>query len=65
MPIYKTVIVFTLDFNYPESALDLVKEYYQIKEVPAIIVNDKVLQGKLFTANEILLNLKENVLGKG
>ncbi|KYK25720.1 hypothetical protein AYK26_01755 [Euryarchaeota archaeon SM23-78] len=58
----KTVIVFTLDFNYPEASLELVKQYFQVKEVPAIIINDRVLQGRLFTSNEILFNLKENGL---
>jgi hypothetical protein len=60
----KTAIVFTIDYNYPEPALELIKEYYQVNAVPAIVVNNKVLQGRLFSKNEILLNLKGNLVGK-
>src|SRR4030043_404805 len=60
----KTAIVFTIDYDYPEPALELIKEYYQINAVPAIVVNNKVLQGRLFSKNEILINLKGNLVEK-
>jgi hypothetical protein len=58
----KKLIVFTVDFDYSEPALDLVKKYYDIKGVPALVVNDKALQGRFFSENEILLSLKANTI---
>jgi hypothetical protein len=58
----KALIVFTVDYDYNESALNLVKKYYGIRSVPALIVNDKPLQGRLFSGNEILLGLKGSTL---
>jgi len=53
----KSLIVFTVDSAYKEAALDLVKKYYGISAVPAIIINDAMLQGRLFSENEIILKI--------
>ena len=52
-----SLIVFTVDYNYNEPALNLVKKYYKINDVPALIINDHVLIGRLFSENEILVDI--------
>jgi len=53
----KSLIVFTVDYNYQEPSLDLIKKYYNVEYVPALIMEDEVLQGRLFTENEIIMRL--------
>ena len=48
------VIMFPIDFYLQESVVANLKAYYGITETPAIIVNDKVFQGRLFKAEELL-----------
>ncbi len=50
------LFIFTIDYASNESIVSLVKEYYRVERTPAIIVRDRVLQGRLFTADEILRN---------
>jgi len=54
-----SLIVFTVDFDYNEAALDLVKKYYAIEKVPALIVDGNLLQGRLFSENEIIISLNK------
>jgi hypothetical protein len=54
----KDILVFTVDYNYDEPTLNMIKTYYNITSTPAIIANEKVLQGKLFYGGNILLQLK-------
>jgi hypothetical protein len=53
--------VFTVDFNYQEPSLNLIKKYYQVEYVPALIIsdgkNETLLQGRLFTENEIIMKM--------
>lgn len=55
------LIMFPVDFNSNETIVKNLKEYYGIDSVPAIIVNDKVFQGKLFTAEELTKFPKKNI----
>ncbi|MBN2052270.1 hypothetical protein JW756_02090 [Candidatus Woesearchaeota archaeon] len=56
----KSLIVFTVDYDYNEPALDLVKKYYDINVVPALVINDEALQGRLFSENEIILRVHKS-----
>ena len=56
-----SLIVFTVDFDYNEAALDLVKKYYAIEKVPALIVDGNLLQGRLFSENEIIVKLNKTI----
>jgi len=49
----REIIMFPIDFYMKEPIVENLKKYYGIKSTPAIIINDKVLQGRLFTANEL------------
>lgn len=49
----KQVLVFTVDTNSDDLIINYLKEYYKITKVPAIILNDNVLQGELFSANRL------------
>jgi uncharacterized membrane protein len=51
----KEVIVFTIDYNQEEQSLPLIKEYYELESVPAMVIKEKVLQGRLFSQEEILM----------
>jgi hypothetical protein len=52
----KEMVMFPIDYNLNESIVINIKKYYGINKTPAIIVNDKVFQGRLFTAEELLPN---------
>lgn len=58
----KDILVFTVDYNYDEPALNLIKTYYNITSVPAIVVNEKVLQGDIVYGGKILLQLKSDTI---
>ena len=47
------IIMFPIDFYLKEPIVENLKKYYNIKLTPAIVINDKVLQGRLFTASEL------------
>ena len=47
------IIMFPIDFYLKEPIVENLKKYYNIKSTPTIIINDKVLQGRLFTASEL------------
>lgn len=49
-----SLIMFPIDFNSEESIIKNLKKYYNITSTPAIVVNDKVSQGRLFTAEELM-----------
>jgi len=53
----KSLLAYTIDFNSKEPTVGLIKKYYGIQSVPAIVVNERALQGNLITQNEILLSL--------
>lgn len=50
----KDLILFPLDINSNQTIIKNLKKYYKINSTPAIILNDKVFQGKLFNAEELL-----------
>lgn len=53
-----SMIMFPVDFNSSSSVISNLKKYYGIKSTPAIIINDRVYQGRLFRAAELMpLNL--------
>ena len=48
------VVMFPIDFYLEEPIVANLKTYYGIEKTPAVIVNDKVFQGRLFKAYELL-----------
>lgn len=48
------IVVFTVDMDSEEITIKNLKEFYNITSTPALIVNNKVLQGRLFSKQEIL-----------
>ena len=53
-----SMIMFPVDINSEESIIQNLKRYYGIRSTPAVIINDKVFQGRLFRAAELVpLNL--------
>lgn len=50
----KRVLIFTLDKDFDESAITLIKDYYSINKSPALIINEEVFQGRLYTSKEII-----------
>jgi len=50
----KEVIMFPIDFYLDEPIVANLKTYYGITEIPAIIINDEVFQGRLFSSDELL-----------
>jgi thiol-disulfide isomerase/thioredoxin len=48
------IVMFPIDYNSNEQIISNLKKYYKIKSTPAIIINDNILQGRLFEADEIL-----------
>lgn len=53
----QTILPFTVDINQSESTLQLIKQYYNITQVPAMIIDDQVYQGRVFSGTEIALSL--------
>jgi hypothetical protein len=54
------MILFTIDFNSSDPIIENLKIYYDIKSTPAIIINNNVLQGRLFTAAEMYSYIYNN-----
>ena len=48
-----SLIMFPVDINSGQGIVKNLKIYYHINSTPAIIVNDKVFQGRLFKAEEL------------
>ena len=57
------MIMFPIDFNSNQTIILNLKEFYGINSTPAIIINDKVFQGRLFTAEE-LTNFPNRIYNK-
>ena len=49
-----SLIMFPIDFNSEQGIVKNLKKYYNINSTPAIIINDKVFQGRLFAADELM-----------
>ena len=49
----RDMIMFPVDSNSDETIIKNLKEYYSIDSTPAVMINDHVLQGKVFTAKEL------------
>lgn len=50
----KEIVMFPIDFYLDNPIVTNLKKYYGINSTPAIIVNDKVFQGRLFSSDELL-----------
>ena len=48
------LIMFPVDFNSKQIIVRILEDYYSINSTPAIIINDKIFQGRLFTAEELM-----------
>lgn len=48
----KRVLVFTIDYNLDEPIIEIIKEAYNVTEVPSLILDDKLISG---FANETYL----------
>src|SRR3989338_7771691 len=59
----KEMVMFPIDFYMGEPIASNLKKYYGINSSPAIIINDNVLQGRLFTAEELFS--AQNTAGAG
>ena len=57
-------MVFTIDKDVELPALNLVLKYYNIKSTPALIVDDQVLQGRLFSINELNNTVQKALMDK-
>ncbi len=51
---HKDIVMFPLDFTSSQSIVTNLKTYYGINATPAIIINDRVLQGRLFSSDELM-----------
>ncbi len=58
------LMVFTIDKDVELPALNLVLKYYNIKNTPALIVDDQVLQGRLFSVNELNNTVQKALMDK-
>jgi|TARA_B100001971_G_C18149413_1_gene514964 thiol-disulfide isomerase/thioredoxin len=50
----KNVVVFPIDGYFEDDTVYLLRQYYNITQFPAIIVNDNVLQKEVVTVKDIL-----------
>ena len=50
----KELFMFPIDSNLNESVIKNIKLFYGINSTPAIIINDKILQGRLFLSDELI-----------
>ena len=48
------LIMFPVDSNSKQAIVRILEDYYGINSTPAIIINNKVFQGRLFTAEELM-----------
>lgn len=49
----KQAMVFTVDLNAEESFIRLLRQYYEVQGTPALVINDRVFQGRVFGAFEL------------
>jgi hypothetical protein len=49
----RDMIMFPIDFDSNETIIKNLKKYYNINSTPAIMINDNVLQGRVFTTEEL------------
>jgi len=54
----KDMVLFPIDFFLNDTIVVNLKKYYSIKSTPALIINNEVYQGRLFSSDELLLNQK-------
>ncbi|MEM4259616.1 MAG: hypothetical protein QXG00_00110 [Candidatus Woesearchaeota archaeon] len=54
------IIIIPIDYKINEPIINNIKSYYRIYSTPAIVINDKVLQGRVYTANELFENSLKN-----
>jgi hypothetical protein len=50
----KQVLIFTVDAQSDEPMIQYLMTYYGISSLPALVINDQVYQGRLYTAEELL-----------
>ncbi|MBI3026848.1 hypothetical protein HYY70_01935 [Candidatus Woesearchaeota archaeon] len=55
------LIMFPIDFNSTQAIVKNLKNYYGLKSTPAIVINDRVFQGRLFKAEELINNSKRQI----
>ncbi|MBS3131575.1 hypothetical protein J4212_04040 [Candidatus Woesearchaeota archaeon] len=48
------IIMFPIDFSSREPLIRNLEAYYRINSTPAIVLNGRVMQGRLFTSGELL-----------
>ncbi len=48
-----TLVAFTLDLEQEEPSMALIRRHYNITEVPALLIAERTLQGRLFSEAEI------------
>jgi hypothetical protein len=49
----KKVMIFTIDFDSDQEIISSIKKHYKINSTPAIIINDKVFQGRVFSDHDL------------
>jgi len=52
------VVLFTLDINSEEPIVKVILEFYGINQTPAILLNDKLYQGRIFSSFELIQGLE-------
>lgn len=50
----KEIIMFPIDFNSKDITINNIKKFYSINSTPALILNNEVYQGRLYTSDELL-----------
>ena len=50
----QNMILFTIDADSDEAIIEFIKTYYGIDEVPAVLINENVYQGRVFSYDELL-----------
>ncbi len=54
---HKQLLLFTIDINSDDLIVQYLKEYYHINQTPAILLNDQLMQGKVFTAQDLFKDI--------
>lgn len=55
------VIIFTIDLYSDESVVKFLKQHYGINSTPALLLNNKLYQGRVFNSEELLEELQEEL----
>ena len=50
----RDVILFPIDYYFGHAGIENLKAYYNITSTPALLINSHVLQGRLFTVDDLL-----------